>query len=241
MHIVIRTATEVAAVGAGDPTLLEALRDSKGRGCDRQMADAVASHALWRTDTGADGAYLVHLYVNEGPQVEIERHLKDPIVIEPFHVPSGRLMVAGEEVLVGARSLNDYPHLGQEVQIAHGDYRLTAFRSEAADELLEKRFLARASADEQRAWTFGNRLAGGCVFLTFAALVAAYFTYLESGSAIGVLLPLLAAAGAWWGRSRYRRTALYRSAEAIFRAIELELPSIVLLFEKRQEEASASS
>jgi hypothetical protein len=235
MHVAIRTGTDIAAVGAGDPSVLAPLLDTKGRGFDRQRADAVASHALWRTDTGADGAYLIHLYVNEDPPAAIGRHLKDPIVIDRFQVPSGRLLVAGEDVLIGARSLSEYPQMGQEVQIGAGQYTLTAFRSEAADQLLEQQFRERASPGERRAWALGNRLAGACFFLSVAALVAAYFTYVRTLSPIAAFLPLVVAMAAWLGRSQYRRATLYRSAERIFRATELELPSIVLVLKERRE------
>jgi len=45
MHIAIRTGTDIGAVGAGDPSVLAPLLDTKGRGFDRQRTDAVASHA----------------------------------------------------------------------------------------------------------------------------------------------------------------------------------------------------
>jgi hypothetical protein len=233
MHIAIRTGTDIAAVGAGDPSLLASLLETKGRGFDRQRADLVASHALWRAETGADGAYLIYLYVNEDPPAAIGSPLKDPIVIDRFQVPSGRLLVAGEDVLLGARSLSEYPQMGQEVQIGAGQYTLTAFRSEAADELLEQRFLERATPDERRAWALGNRLAGVCFFLSVVALVAAYFTYLRTLSPIAAFLPLIVATAAWLGRSRFRRAALYQSAKRIFHASELELPSIVLVLKVR--------
>src|SRR5262249_8019278 len=114
MRITIPTGTDVAAVAAGDPTLLQDLGSLQGREFHRRCSEAVAAHALWRAETGADGAYLVHLYVNEEPAAEIRPYLVNPIVVDPFHVPSGRLMVAGEEALTRVGLLTKYPHMGRE-------------------------------------------------------------------------------------------------------------------------------
>ena len=156
MRIVVATGTDVASVGVGDPALLASLGDCKGRGFEKLRADAVGSGALWLAETGADGAYLLHLYVDEEPPSDIAPYLNNPVVVERFPVASGKLRVAGEECFVGAISLHQYPHMGGEVQVEPGEYKLTAFRSEAADELLDGRFAERATPGQRRAWSSGT-------------------------------------------------------------------------------------
>jgi hypothetical protein len=233
MRIIVGAGTDVASVGVGDPALLVSLSECKGRGCEKLRADAVASGALWLAETGADGAYLFHLYVDEEPPSDIAPYLKDPIVVEPFRVTSGKLRVAGEECFVGAISLADYPHMGSEVEVGPGEYKLTAFRSEAADELLEGRFAERATPEQRRAWSFGNRLAAICVFATVAALILGYFIYLRTVSVWLALLPVAVAVALWVGRRRYCQGSRYLAAEKLFRVVENELPSIALVLKKR--------
>ena len=65
MRFVVGTGTDVAAVAMGDPSLLTPLRDCRGRGFETERDSAVASGALWRAETGADGSYLFHIHVDE--------------------------------------------------------------------------------------------------------------------------------------------------------------------------------
>ncbi|MEO5822882.1 MAG: hypothetical protein ABIT71_20435 [Vicinamibacteraceae bacterium] len=46
------------------------------------------------------------------------------------------------------------------------------------------------------------------------------------------LSPLLGAAGLWFWRGRHRAGATYEAAERVYRAIERELPSIVLILKR---------
>lgn len=232
MRITVETATDVAAVAVGDPTLLTGLRGCKGRGFERQRDEALSSGAMWRAATGADGAYLIHVYVDEEPASAIRPHLHDAVIVARLRIPTGRLLVAGEEIFVGALSMNEYPHMGQEVRVPAGDYQMTALRSEAADHLLHSRFEEQATAEQRRAWALGNRLAAVCVVSTLAALVAGYVVYLRTASSWTALSPLLGAVGLWFWRGRHRASATYEAAERLYRAVERELPSIVVILKR---------
>lgn len=233
MRIVVGTGTDIASVGVGDPALLVSLSECKGQGFEKLRADAVASGALWLADTGADGAHLFHLYVDEEPSIDIAPYLTDPIVVEPFRVASGKLRVAGEECFLGAITLADYPHMGSEVEVAPGEYRLTAFRNGADDELLESRFADRATPEQRRAWSLGNLLPAVCVLATVVALVLGYFIYLRTVAVWLALTPLVVATGTWVSRRLYCQGTTYRSAQRLFRAVEQELPSIAIVLRKR--------
>jgi len=98
MIIEVETGTDVAAIAVADPSALQELRSSRGDAFESQRQTAVANGKLWRKDTGADGAYLIHLFIDEAPPEPISAFLRDSEVLELFHVPSGRLLIAGEEI-----------------------------------------------------------------------------------------------------------------------------------------------
>jgi hypothetical protein len=229
VRVVVETGTDVAAVAVGDPSLLGPLQECRGSGYERLRDEVAARGELWRADTGADGAYRFHIFVDEEPPATVAQFLEDPQTVEPFRVPSGRLLVAGEEFFVGALSIGKYPHMGQEIQVPPGDYSFTAFRVEGPEEYVEDRFVAAATPDERRAWEVGNALpVWGCLG-SVAALAVAALAYARTGSILAAALPVLAAVAAWVGQARYRRRPEYVAAEARYRSIEREMPSIVLV------------
>lgn len=233
MRIVVGTGTDVGCVGLGDSALLAPMRERKGHDIEKVRDDAVASGALWLSETGADGGYLVHLYVDEEPPADVARYLEGPIVIERLCVPSGKLIVAGEECLSGALSLEKHPHMGSVVQVAPGEYQMTAFRGDAPEEVIEAQFETRTTAEERKAWSIGNRLTAMCVLGTLAALFLGYFVYVRTASIWTSLIPVIGAVAPWAYRTRYCASERYRRAERIYRSIEQEFPSIAVVLRKR--------
>jgi hypothetical protein len=233
MRLVVGTGTDAAAVALGDPTLLTGLRESRGHAFEEQRAEACASGAMWRGETGSDGSFLFHVFVDEEPPAALSSHLHDPVIVERFRIPSGRLLVAGEEMFF-ALAVDKYPHMGREVRVPAGDYRMTASRCEAADHLLYRRFEEQATLVQRRSWTRGNTLPVICALGTLAAFVTAYFVYRSTVSFGMALVPLLGAAGLWLWNRHHRASDAYKAAEALYRAIELELPSIVVVLERRE-------
>jgi hypothetical protein len=228
MRIVVGTGTDAAAVALGDPTLLAGLRGSHGSSFEQQRAAAIASGAMWRGETGSDGAFLVHVFVDEEPPAALSPHLHEPMIVERLRIPSGRLLVAGEEMF-SALSIDRYPHMGREVRVPAGDYTMTALRCDAAEHLLDSRFEQQATPQQRRAWARGNALPATCVAGTIAAVITASAAYLRTASLGLASVPLLGAVGLWLWSRHYRKGANYRSAETLYRAIELELPSIVVV------------
>ena len=233
MREIVEMGTDVATVAIGDPSLLESLRACNGRGYHEELSRAVADGALWTADIGSDGAYLFHVFVDEEPPPPVAMWLRDPVIIECLRVPSGRLLVAGQECFIGALSPRDYPHIGREVGVPPGDYQLTAYRVETPDGYLDSRLSEQATSDQRRAWSLGNSLPAWCFVATIVALVAGYVLYLKTVSTPLALLPLAIAALGWWGQVRYRRRGPYQSAQTLFRAIERELPSIAVVMRRQ--------
>jgi hypothetical protein len=233
MREIIEAGTDVAGLAIGDPSLLGALRGCKNlRDCREELSKAMASGTLWRTDTGADGDYLIHLFIEEEPPASIRGFFKEPIAIERFRVPSGRLLVAGEECFVGEISPHEFPQWGREIEVAAGEYKFTAYLVEPPTDVVKAQFDVQASRDQRRAWALGNNLPFICVLMTVAALVVGYFVYLRTVSPSLSLSPLLVAVIAWWWQARFRGRASYRAAEKLFRAIARELPSVAVVMRR---------
>jgi hypothetical protein len=102
MRFVVVTGTDTAAVAVGDPSLLAGLRDCRGDVLERRRAEALKSGAMWRGNTGSDGGFLLHVYLDEEPPAALSSHLHDPVIVERLRIPSGRLLVAGRRDVLGA-------------------------------------------------------------------------------------------------------------------------------------------
>ena len=230
MVIEIETGTDVGAIAVADPTAVEDLRSSCGDAFEQGRQAAVAEGRLWREDTGADGAYLIQLFVNEDPPEHVSAFLRDSQVVEAFRVPSGRLLIAGEEFVVTQQSVADHPHMGKELRVPAGTYRLTASRvDEARESWIEDRFSVAVSHRERRAWEIGNWLPAICVGVTIAALAVSYFLFTRTTSLLFAAVPVGIAVLAWIWQARFRRSPAYRSAERLYRKLERELPSVVVV------------
>ena len=228
--IEIETGTDVAAIAIADPSTLGELRSSTGRDFERRRDAAIADGHLWRADTGADGAYLIHLFVNEDPPAAVSTFLRDPQVVEVFRIPSGRLLIAGEELVVTPQSIAKYPHMGREVEVPPGAYELTAYRvDEDRDDAIEEKFAATATASQKRAWDRGNSSPMISFVGTLVAIVLAYWILARTASFVFAAIPIAIAIVVWIWQARSRRTSDYVSAERIYRQLERELPSIVVV------------
>lgn len=232
MRFVIGTSTDVACVGLGDLTLLPSLKVGSWRDYERTRTDAMAAGSVCLVQTGSDGSFLVHLFVEEQPPAELEPYLFDPIVVERLRVPSGRLRVAGEECFSDPHMAEAIAGAGEDIRIEPGDYHLTAFRSDAGDKLLDVRFREQATAAQRRAWSFENNLSAVCVFATFASVIVGGLVYLRTASITASVIPLFVAAALWLARQAYCRRGAYRSAEKLYRTIELDLPSIAAVLRR---------
>jgi hypothetical protein len=235
MREIVETGTDVAAIAIGDPSLLGSLRAARDMAETRTaLSNAVASGALWRTDTGADGAFLVHVFVDEEPDTPIRRFLQDPITVDRFPVPSGRLLVGGEEEFVGIDRERERRAMGREIDITAGEYHFTAYRVEAPPGTLTTRFAEQATPIQRRAWSFGNALIPICVLISVAAIAVSVTIYLRTASAGFALSALTSPAIAWWFQARFRARPPYRAAESLFRRIERELPSVVVVLHRHR-------
>ncbi len=242
MRAVLAAGTDVATVSLGDPSCLEVLSRCKGVGpCEREAEAAVARGDLWRWQTGGDGAYLLHLFVDEAPPAHLLRFFDPPQRMELFHVPSGRLRFAGEEAFIGALDISKYPHMGAETDVPPGDYSLVSNELDWPDEWFDEQFAA-ASTPEQRLWRErGDKAMGHIVLSVVAALVLAYFTYLKTVSLLFALLPAVLPILAWQRLNRIHDQPAFKSAKIIADAIDREMPSVVITLTSIQRESTPTS
>lgn len=219
MNEMVETCTGVHALGVGDPTLVPAFSAA-------QVADPGVPAPHWRADTGANGAYLLQLFLDEEPPVGLAAYLREPDRVERLLVPSGRLLVAGEEAFYGATPAERY---GREVEVPAGEYQLVACRVHAPDDLVERRFAEQATPAQLRAWRMGQALrwiSAGSVLL---ALPVGWLLRGRLGVVLAVLA-LLALAGFLLVRNSL--SPAFVSAAELRRTLQRQLPAFTVVLHR---------
>ena len=234
MKFEVPTGTDVAALSAGDPSLLESLRRSSLKAYPSERARAIEAGALWHAETGDDGDYLFHVFVDEEPPISLVQYLEDPVTMDVIHVPSGKLRIAGDEYFGGHLSLDDYPHMGGEIELAPGDYSITAWRTEYPDGLLEKEFEQAATLQQLNAKLFAESLGGWAIFATVILSVVGFWIWLRSGLWVLGALVLLPIFMLWRYEGRIRKSEPYQDTIKLLHSIERKYPSIVLVLKRRK-------
>lgn len=224
----VETGTDVAAVAAGDVEALRKLLESSD--LDAWLKERAAAEArgdLWRTDTGSDGTFLVELLVDEEPRVDLKPFLRDPVTVPRFNVPSGKLLVAGEECFAHPPRA---PVLGRTVETRSGTFELVAFRTEYSnDDPGGTRFWETAPADERRAWSIGSALGATAVAWTLLGIFAAVVIFGGIGSLAYALVAVGTIPIVWFVSWLSWQLPAYKRAEMRHQGCWLEFPSVVLV------------
>ena len=227
---VIEAGTDAATLILYDPATLPNDFDTSTH--DDPVALLEGLHAEGRVywiNTGADGSYTLHAYVDEPIPPSLEPHVKDPVTVDAFHVPSGRLYFVGSEFSgfgVDA-ALERYPHMGGSFTIRPGIYRLTLAEMDYP-EGLEEDLLRQAVTPG----SFSLHQGMGC-FVWLAILCAIGFAVVLVGEffrpwrpyfipllVLGIVLPFVIA-----------RLRPYRETSQRYRAIQREHPAYVARLE----------
>lgn len=184
-------------------------------------------------NTGADGAYLLHAYVDESIPATLEPHIQDPVTVPEFHVPTGHLYFVGSEFCGSGvdAALARYSHMGGSFTVRPGVYRLTMARGEYPDslqfDLLRQEVTPGALAVYQSMGCFvwlAILCAIGVAVAVFGEIFAPWRVYLLPLLAFGVAAPFVLA-----------RLHLYRETRAKYRTIERAYPSVVARLEWKGE------
>jgi hypothetical protein len=234
MRHIVEAGTDAASLLLFDPGVFP--EDFDGRSLDdavdvlRELTEA--GTVRW-IDTGGDGGYLLHAYVDEPVPSSLQPYLYDPITVEALPSPTGRLYFTGVEYVFrdDDRQLRKHPHMGGFFAVPPGVCRLTLWRTEYPEGFHEG-FRDRLR-EQVSPWAFRlhQRIMGclvaivlfGLVGLAVAAILTPrefWMRWLLPPWVLLLLLPFIVA-----------RLRPYREAAKRLREIEREYPSIVALLE----------
>lgn len=233
MRHIIDVGTEVATLCVFDPKALP-------ENFDETSADALEVLRQMRIDerafvcaTGADGSFVLHVTVNEPLPPELLKHLKDPVPLRNFRVPSGTLIACGAEAATRAGTTPE-PGIGAAFQVQPGTYDAVAYRGEWPAGTLQQRFRQKAPSGYFFFRHFSKFVAVAvlAIILAVPALWLAPDLTWRLGVALAVLVAVLIpvfVAG----------TKRYKEAERLTHELERELPSFLLELNGPQGEDEA--
>lgn len=176
MRHIVETGTDIAIIGFFDAATLPKNYAAQAK-ADQMGLFARLSQAgcLWYVETGSDGAYLFHFYVEEPLPELVRKYSEEPKTIPRFQVPSGELWACGAEYIspdprVGRNfgpegGLGKYPHMGGSFRIPAGEYEVTVWRTEWPDELIEDKIKERIGAGPWRKQEALGQTTGALFFL----------------------------------------------------------------------------
>jgi hypothetical protein len=190
MKHAIATGTDTAMICFFDPAALPADFDERVRRDQWKFFGELAREGrLWYQETGSDGGFLFHFYVDEEIPGAIAKHASEPQATERFNIPGGTLWACGAEFAARdplKAGLAKFNHMGGCVTVPPGTYSLTAWRVEWPEDLEQKELEKRAGKNIVRR---SNLLAvlGGMLFL--GSLVATFAVAIGILKALGGSLP----------------------------------------------------
>jgi hypothetical protein len=232
MRHIVEAGTDAASLLLFDPGALPDDFEAQFRRDSVDLLERMTREgtACW-IPTDADGAYLLHAYVDEPVSSMVARHATRQEVIERFRVPSGQLYFAGSEYAFKEDDsfLRKHPHMGGNFGIKPGVYRLTVFWTAFPEGMVEQLFQTQASPWEYRLWASMSALVPlaiaawiGLVVILFTTVRVPFPSFLAPLLVVLVGLPFVV-----------RRNETYRAAKERFAALEREYPSIVAVLETR--------
>jgi hypothetical protein len=180
MRAILQAATDVASLCFFDPAALPKDFDAETICATEDGKFAFMEKGLlWCTDTGADGGYLFHFYVDEDIPERIRQHSLDPIRMASFKVPSGVIWACGAEYSStdpGEKTLKKFPHMGQNFSLQAGEYALEAWRTEWPDGMIEDEIRKRCGEGDSKRMRLLGPIAGsifvvGAIFTVAMAMV----------------------------------------------------------------------
>ncbi len=226
MKHVIESGTDGGTLTLFDPAALpdtfeEKVQDDFGGCCDALEKEG---RLAW-ISPGGDGSYLLHVYEDEAVPESLAPHLREPIVVEQFQIPSGRLYFTGGEYAFAKddSQLKKYSHMGGSISVRPGTWRLTIYRTEYPPDLIDELLRSRVGSRAYRVHESIGCLVGIAVLAVLAGLVLFFKLNVATWSVTALPFALAAVALPLF----LTRLKTYRETDRKMREIERDYPSIV--------------
>ena len=230
MKVELEAGTDAATLCLFGPA---ALPDGFDRMAGEQKVDVLlqmdkSGQVCW-INTGSDGGYLLHIYVDEPMPEELAQYARDPRIVKGFPVTTGRLCFSGSEYVFRKddAALRRFSHMGESATVRSGTYVATLYRMDYPETLLDERFRAEVGDMEARIHGLHGCLAAIAVVMVAIGLISLvastvalsfgfWLTFVLPGVVAAVLLPVLIGF-----------LPVYRRANRQYLLLERQLPSIV--------------
>ena len=198
-------------------------------GSKEELARLEEQHKVIRLPTGADGSYLLHLYVDEEIPDTVRCYCSENDALHTeFETVSGRIAFGGTESAYDAFETKSL--IRSDANIPPGRFKATAFRTDFPDDQVDKDLKRKLGAKGAGMLDFP-----GTIFMLTAVgtLVLSILGGVISGSrgvafATGIATIV---AGRFWYRS-YTGTDEFARLNEMGDEIQREYPSIVIRLEK---------
>ncbi len=222
MRHIIDVGTEVATLCVFDPQALPESFDEAGADALDVLRQMRVDERAFVCGTGADGSFVLHVSVNETISPELLKHLKDPVPLRNFRVPSGTLIACGAESASRAGTPPE-PGVGAVFKVEPGTYDAVAYRGEWPSGTLSQRFLEKTKGGFFLFRHF-SKLVAVAVLAIIGAVPALWLApdltwrlVVAAAVLLAVLVPVFVAG-----------TKKYKEGERLTHELERELPSFFL-------------
>lgn len=128
---ILEIGTDGAAICAYDPSILPDDFDEKYGGDRADLIEELAGDGkAWHDETGGDGSFVVHIYLEEAPILEpyVEERVIEQSAFMPLSCPSGLLVICGAEYVIKDLVADEVDGDTQILTVPAGDYRLRFWR-----------------------------------------------------------------------------------------------------------------
>ena len=189
---------------------------------ESSLQSLVSANGAIRLRAGADGPFLLHVYVDEPPPPELNAWLDTSDKLEgEFETKSGQVAFGGIESACSDFEPN--PAIRNDAEVPPGHYRAVAFHTDYPDERLDEQVEARigkAGADKLRR--------PGNIFIAAALLVVSMIIMGVADTPWYFAGAAVVAALAWFSIRTISRTAEFKELERAKLDVEQRFPSIVI-------------
>lgn len=223
-RIILEGGTDVAEM------VLFSVDELPSGGADNDtLSNLVSNEQAIRMPTGANGAYLLHLYVDdEVPNPVIQYCVLDDALESKIRVKSGQIAFGGAESTFAEFEPN--PNIRADSGLAQGVYDAIGYRTDFPDELVAGAVENVIGRDGMRAVNFPGKIILGTVVLTILLLIIGFSANpIARGGAVAVVI-----GGVLWFKF-YTGSDKFKRLNAQKLEVEYEYPSIVVQLSKRRD------